>query len=337
VLQAVPEGIALTDHEGRVLMANHALAALIGADEATLQGSVLAYLVPWHGDSDGATKRSPFEETSRPASIELKRGLTSAEGILRISRSQLPADDGRATSHVWLIRDVTQQKLAEEAREQFVDHATHELRTPLANIKAYAETLSLHDFDDAEQRRNFLNTINTEASRLARFVDDLLNISRMEAGSLTLHLQKTDVLRLLTEVVEKVRPQIEQKELTFGVTLPTKLPELTLDKENLIAALVNVLGNAAKYTPTGGKVTLRVEHDGALQIHVEDTGFGIAKEEIPKLCSKFFRSSDPRVQEAAGTGLGLAFTNEIVRLHGGRMQIHSELDKGSRFTITLPA
>src|SRR4029079_10189670 len=138
--------------------------------------------------------------------------------ITRVARRPIHAGEGGGTeSHVWTIRDVTQQKLAEEMRDQFVDTATHELRTPLANIKAYAETLALADVIDIEQQKQFLNTINTEATRLARFVDDLLSVSSMELGSLSLNKQVTELTRMLKEVLAKVRPQMEEKDLTFEV------------------------------------------------------------------------------------------------------------------------
>ena len=205
------------------------------------------------------------------------------------------------------MRDVTQQKLAEEMRDQFVDTATHELRTPLANIKAYAETLALADMIDVEQQKQFLNTINSEATRLARFVDDLLSVSSMELGSLSLNKQVTDLTRMLNEVLAKIRPQIEEKKLAFEVAFPEKMPEPELDKDKISAVLVNLLGNAVKYTPANGRVIFRVHITAQqIEISIEDTGVGIAADELPKVFEKFFRSPDPRVQEETGTGLGLA-------------------------------
>jgi two-component system phosphate regulon sensor histidine kinase PhoR len=211
------------------------------------------------------------------------------------------------------------------------------LRTPLANIKAYAETLALADMIDVEQQKQFLNTINSEATRLARFVDDLLSVSSMELGSLSLNKQITDLSRMLNEVLIKIRPQIEEKRLTFDVGLPEKMPEPELDKDKISAVLVNLLGNAVKYTPAGGRVTFRVNiTDQQIDMSVEDTGVGIAADELPKVFEKFFRSPDPRVQEQTGTGLGLALAQEVVRLHGGKITVESELNKGSTFSVLLP-
>ena len=278
------------------------------------------------------------ENRDRPVVTELMRAEDGQRRMVRVARHPICIVGGaHHETHVWIIRDVTQQKMAEEMRDQFVDTATHELRTPLANIKAYAETLALADVIDVEQQKQFLNTINSEATRLARFVDDLLSVSSMEVGSLTLNRQVTELHRMLNEVLNKVRPQLEEKRLTFETTVPEKLPEPKIDKDKIATVLVNLLGNAIKYTPAGGRVAFRVRaSDQNLEISVEDTGVGIAPDELPRVFEKFYRSSDPRVQEQKGTGLGLALSQEVVRLHGGRITVESQIDKGSTFHLTLP-
>ena len=132
-------------------------------------------------------------------------------------------------------------------------------------------------------------------------------------------------------------PEARRKQIDFELRLPPKMPKLNVDKDKVAASLVNLLGNAIKYTPDEGKVRLEVvvnEHD--VEFHVEDTGYGISEEELPKLFEKFFRSDDARVREISGSGLGLAFTQDVARLHGGKVTALSELNKGSRFVMTLP-
>lgn len=337
ILQALPDGVALTDRDGQVLLSNPAFLALLNAAGDAKPARCVLDLLPWDQVTDGPALRDEFATARRSVVAELQRTANIADGVLRVARYPLPEEPGHPRADVWHIRDITQQKLADDARDQFLNSATHELRMPLANIKAYSETLSLEEFDNPEERKKFLNTINTEATRLARFVDELLNINRMEAGGVSLHKQLTDVARMVKEVVDKVRPQMDQKQIAFQMSVPDKLPELQLDKEQIVASLVNLLGNAAKYTPEKGTVCFRVEIDASkLQLHVEDSGIGIAKEELPKIGTKFFRSDDPRVQDITGSGLGLAFTQEVVRLHGGQLNVTSELNKGSKFTISLP-
>lgn len=347
VLNSLPDGIATTDHSGRITYANVSMATILGmkdvvdATDAQGQTEHAPLMVETLAEAWEAADIDLFrsdEHQDHPVVTELTRVEEGQQRFIRVARLPICIVGGsHREMHVWTIRDVTQQKLAEEMRDSFVDTATHELRTPLANIKAYAETLALADVIDVEQQKQFLNTINSEATRLARFVDDLLSVSSMEVGSMTLSKQVTDLQRMLNEVLSKVKPQVEEKQIAFEVAIPEKLPEPKIDKDKIATVLVNLLGNAVKYTPAGGRVAFRVHAtEQNLEISVEDTGVGIAESELPRVFDKFFRSDDPRVQEQKGTGLGLALVQEVVRLHGGRVTVESEIDKGSTFQIVLP-
>jgi signal transduction histidine kinase len=346
-IDSIPDGVATTDRDGALTYTNLPMAAILGMPDVVNVAPDQQPAVDTAKMTELLVKRWRLPPTSplfaadhrdRPIVVELMREERGGRRIIRVARLPIHAGNGSAQeSHVWTIRDITQQKLADEMRDQFVDTATHELRTPLANIKAYAETLALADLIDVEQQKQFLNTINAEATRLARFVDDLLSVSSMEIGSLSLNKQVTDLGRLLNEVFGKIQAQMDEKQLAFDAVLPEKLPEPVLDKDKISAVLVNLLGNAVKYTMPGGRVTLRVNvTDQDVEISVEDTGFGIAEHELPRVFDKFFRSNDARVQEQSGTGLGLALAQEVVRLHGGRITVESELNKGSTFHVTIP-
>jgi len=337
VLHNLTDGIAVTDVEGRITFANRAVAALLGTETTDqqlagieLEGKILQAV-------GGAADEPLFAGAvpQRPAIAEFSSAAGADGRTLRVAR--LPLAGEVAHGHVWSVRDVTQQKLAEQSRDQFIDAATHELRTPLSNIKAYAETLATCDTIELEEQKEFCNIINSEVTRLARFVDDLLSISSMEAGSLVIDRQRTISARLFEEVLAKVQPLMRQKDIDFVVDLPEKMADLEVDKDKIVAVVVNLLGNAAKYTPSEGRVSLRVMLDEQqLQIAVEDTGVGIAAEELTKVFDKFFRSADPRVQSETGTGLGLALAREVIRLHGGDIAVESKIDQGTTFTATLP-
>lgn len=346
VLNSIPEGVATTDAAGRLTYANLPMSAILGlknfgAGDGASEGEGAPVMTEhlmhlWRLPAEDPLLST--ENQDRAVVTELTREENGQRRIVRVARHPICIVGAvKQEAHVWSMRDVTQQKLAEEMRDQFVDTATHELRTPLANIKAYAETLALADVIDIEQQKQFLNTINSEATRLARFVDDLLSVSSMELGSLSLNKQVTELGRMLNEVLAKIKPQVEEKSLTFDVAFPEKLPEPEIDKDKIAAVLVNLLGNAVKYTPAGGRVVFRVHvTDQQIEASIEDTGVGIAADELPKVFEKFFRSPDPRVQEQTGTGLGLALANEVIRLHGGRIEVESEINKGSTFTVILP-
>lgn len=327
VLESLPEGVAVTDPEGRIEFANAAINALLHGDSATIDGM-------WRETLGEAEAQKLLEvPAQRPLNVDVEPA--QSDRVLRVARQPLVGDAVRGV--VWSVRDVTQQRLADRARGQFIDTATHELRTPLANIKAYAETLATAGPGDLERQKEFCNIINAEATRLARFVDDLLSISSLEVGTLTAHRQMVDVQRLASEAADKVRPQMLQKSISFDVVLPEKLGEAALDKDKLTAMLMNLLGNAAKYTPARGRVTFKVaRNDSTLVFEVQDNGVGISADETERVFEKFFRSTNPLVQDETGTGLGLPMAREIARLHGGDIGLTSVVGEGSIFTARVP-
>ncbi len=337
ILENLPDGVAVTDSEGCITFANRAISVLLGSEQTDedLTGEEMEKRLL--EEMPTLTDSSLFDPQTinRPAVSELQRHDEESNRVLRVARQPLRGE--QIEGQVWSLRDITQQKLAEQMRDQFIDTATHELRTPLSNIKAYAETLATCDSIEIEEQKEFCNIINSETTRLARFVDDLLSISSMEVGSLSAERQKVETTRLFSEVEAKVLPLMEQKNISFEPRLPQKMPDLQLDKEKMVAVLVNLLGNAAKYTPEGGNVAMKVKiDDEQLQIAIEDSGVGISAEELPKVFDKFFRSADERVQAETGTGLGLSLAREVIRMHGGELTVESQLDVGSTFTVTIP-
>ncbi len=338
VFQNLSDGIAVCDSECRIIQLNRSFATLLKrADFKSLIGMDILELLLEQADEKSQARLQSLGANHASQVLEIQKSADLCEGVLRLSRTMQAGDSCNPTDSIWTLRDVTQQKLAEKAREQFVFTATHELRTPLANIRAYSETLALASDISFEQQQSFYNTINNEATRLARFVDELLNISQMEAGAITIQKHEVQLERLLSEILESQRPLAIEKKLSFDSAVAPKLPKVMADKDKLAAALTNLVSNAIKYTPEGGKVTVRVDADATRVLFmVEDSGIGISAEDQPKLCSKFFRSSDERVQAVVGTGLGLAFAQEVARLHGGSVSIRSQLNQGSCFTLELP-
>jgi signal transduction histidine kinase len=339
VLNSLSDGVAVTDHEGKVTFASEPFTAMVaGKDAPNLTGQTIVHLLEVTSFEHGWKDFLDPELAARPLVRDIERGREPDHQVFRVARNPLRTESGATQNgHVWSVRDVTQQRLAEKMRSQFLDAATHELRTPLSNIKAYAETLALSDVLDVENQKQFCNTINSEATRLARFIDDLLSISSMEVGALALDRQDVDLERLLHEVVHKVQPQMNQKGISFQCIFPEKYPKMKLDKDKVNVALVNLLGNAAKYTPANGRVAFKVQRlDKLLRIDIEDSGFGISEEELPHIFDKFFRSADPAVRGQTGTGLGLAMSQEVIRLHGGDLTVESAVGEGSTFTAIFP-
>lgn len=336
LLESLPYGVAETDAQGKITMINRAMETLLGMESSQV-GKPLADFIEIESDSEAYRQLLDEKALRRVGASEITRPSDDGERVLKVTRQPVRNADSSCSNQAWSIRDVTQLKLADKARDEFLDSATHEIRTPLSNIKAYAETLALTDQLDVEQQKEFCNIINGEATRLARFIDELLDVSSMEAGSMAIQKQKIELSRLLEDVFTKVKPTMLKKDIEFVQQMDDKLPEIVVDKDKFSTCLINLLGNATKYTPEGGLVTFRARTlDNKLQIEIEDNGVGISKEDLPKVFKKFFRSADTRVLDESGTGLGLAFTREIVRLHGGTVTAESELNEGSLFTIQLP-
>jgi signal transduction histidine kinase len=337
VFDCQPDGLCLTDQENRVTHLNRAMGSLLElSDDTVAEGCSLVELLCMYSPNCSQLA-DRVDSGIRHFAIEISRSDDIGDGVLRIARTTLRDDQQNATGAIWTIRDVTHQKLADEMRNQFVFTATHELRTPLGNLIACAETLAEMEDLDVDSQRMFCNDIKSEATRLARFVDELLNISQMEGGALRLNRHETEIERLVTDVIDHVQPQITKKSQDLQITIPAKLSKLVVDKDKITAALINLLGNASKYTPADGTIRFEIEQsEKDIEFRVEDSGYGIAEEELSKVFDKFFRSDDDRVQSITGSGLGLAFTKEVSRLHGGRLTVSSELNKGSRFSMTIP-
>lgn len=336
LFNSLSDGIAVCDGGEIVLLANNAIAAHLRIPATdNLVGSKLHEVLDRVARTS-AVLDSAMVVSGRGGVREIFLGATIADGVLRVVRTPLVGEAFGKNGAMWVVKDVTQQKLAERMRTQFVATATHELRTPLTNIRAYSELLADEQDISLERQKEFCNIIGSEVSRLARFVDQMLNVSQMEAGGLTIARHDIDLQRLLSDVMDAVKPQTEKKGLAFKAAIPPKLPKIRLDKDKITAALVNLLGNAVKYT-LSGEVVLSVDATAdQIVFHVDDTGIGIAPSELEQLGTRFFRSADERVRAINGSGLGLAFAQEVARLHGGRLAASSELNKGSRFSLILP-
>jgi len=236
------------------------------------------------------------------------------------------------------IDDVTQQRVADEARNAFITQVTHELRAPLTNIRLYTEQAIEDGDQDPQMRGRCLNVISQEARRLEGIVTDMLSVAEIEAG--TMSLRKDDVrLEMLIEALKADYSGLaDEKNITLEFKLPPKLPVIHADRDKIGLALHNLVNNALKYTPDGGRVEVKVDvKDGNMIIEVVDSGIGIAEADIARIFERFYRAKDPKVSEVTGSGLGLALAREVVRLHGGDIRVESEVGKGSTFSMVLPA
>ena len=256
-------------------------------------------------------------------------------GVLRYTLRPLRYQNGEV--FLMIIEDITQQRVAESARNSFLAEAAHELRTPLTSIRLYVES-ALEDYDkDVQAVAQSLNVINDESRRLQRIVSEILSVSEIEAGSFKLAHNDVRMDAVLKQLQDDYQAQAQDRNITLTFDVSPKLPVLHGDRDKINLALHNLLGNALKYTPQGGSVTVTTsEEDGKLAIAFQDSGIGISPEDLERIYEKFYRAQDNRVDNITGTGLGLAISREVIRLHGGDIVAESELNEGSTFTLTLP-
>lgn len=339
-MRGMPVAWVITDLDGRIRFLGPAACAVLSLNDDDSQiGRELTELLGLHDEEDETAPAVLSRLLGSVRMVTERRSLKINERnlFLRITRSRLTGRSGDGQGMAWVLTDETQQRLTTDARDQFVMTATHELRTPLTNLQAYAEALQEKDGLEVEQQKEFCNVITSEANRLGRLVDQLLTVSQMEAGSMTVNRHELELLPMLEYAIDQVQGQADQKQIDLTTTLPAKLPTVLGDRDKLQAALVNLLGNAVKYTPDQGQVSLRCAAEARhVRIDIEDNGEGIPEEEQPKVFDKFFRGSATRDSDQRGNGLGLAFAREIARLHGGEIQLQSVLGEGSTFTLELP-
>ncbi len=333
----ITQGLVLVDEHLKVRFANGAAAVFVGRARGDCVGHPLADLIPDATVLDPV--RALAEGTTRAGvTVELERAGGAGVGTgstLRFTVRPVRKEDAAAA--IVTVDDITPQRTAERARNAFVEQVTHELRTPLTTIRLYTETAIDAGEADPAVRANCLNVINLESRRLERIVGEMLSIAEIEAGSLTVHRDDVRLPELFEELRADYAPQATDKGLRLDLLLPPKLPVVRADRDKLAIAYHNLIGNAVKYTPAGGKVTVAVEATAdRLTVEVRDTGFGIREDEHERVFERFYRSTDPRVGQIIGTGLGLPLAREIVRLHGGDITVESHLDQGSTFTATMP-
>jgi signal transduction histidine kinase len=226
---------------------------------------------------------------------------------------------------------------ANQAKSEFVSLVAHELKVPMTSISGYAELMGMAG-PLTEQQRAFIQTIQNNVHRMTVLVSDLSDISRIESGQLRVEIEEVDVRSAITEAEEGVIQQIKEHGHTLVEKVPPELPPVRGDHRRVVQVLINLLSNAYKYTPHGGTITLRAQRRGnAVQVSVTDTGVGMTSEQLAKLGTKFWRADNEHVADQPGTGLGMAITQSLLNLMGGRLEAQSTPGKGSTFTVTLPA
>jgi signal transduction histidine kinase len=272
----------------------------------------------------GNTYQREELELLRPLSNQVASAITNARLYEQIRALNLELEE-RVRERTKELRD-------------FVSVVYHELSTPITSIRGYSELLleDRSELLDAKERR-YLKTIHSNVQRLVGLVGDLSDISRIEAGQLTIHPEPLALDRAVKETVASLSNMIEEKALRVHLDLATEATRVLGDPQRVVQILTNLVSNACRYTPAGGQIVIASRKlAGSVELAIQDTGIGIHRDELDRIFERFYRSNDPLVQEHRGTGLGLAITKSLLELHGSQLWVESVVGKGSTFGFTLP-
>ncbi len=333
ILTSMGEGVVVTDPDNHIMLINSAAEALLGVSRPEITGKTGEVILPVK-----MNELAPiFEDSSviYPA-VPLIRKYQNK--VLSILINPIRDEAGELLGTVSLLRDITEQAAIEAMKTEFISIVSHELRTPLTPIKGYIDLIVEGDAGEiTEEQANYLRIVQSNTDALVALVNDLLDISKIEAGKIDLEIKPISMEAVIQELIAFHRQAIESKGLRIDLNLPPSLPYVRADRGRIVQVLNNLINNAYKYTHLGGTISLTALAEGDfLEVAVSDTGVGISKEDQKKLFTKFFRAKNPATREAGGTGLGLAITKSIVEKHKGEIWVESHLGKGSSFHFTIP-
>jgi two-component system phosphate regulon sensor histidine kinase PhoR len=342
ILDSLPDPILLLDSRRRVVAANRAAEDLLGTG---LEGFDLARALRHPMALDAVDAVLEGNEAGREAEVHLPVPVPRAYSIRVVG---LPAEmagrDGRGIRAMLVMHDVTLARRAEQMRADFVANVSHELRTPLSALIGFIETLQGPAADDPGGRIHFLGIMQREAARMARLIDDLLSLSRVEVNEHVLPRGKADLGGIVAQVAELLQVKAERRGMTIRLDIPADLPPVMGAADELTQVFQNLIDNSIKYAREDTPIQVSAfamerlppSDRPGVAVTVADQSDGIPKDDLPRVTERFYRVDKARSRAVGGTGLGLAIVKHIVNRHRGRMMISSETNEGTTVTVMLP-
>jgi two-component system phosphate regulon sensor histidine kinase PhoR len=331
-LDEMREGLLVVDNDMRVVASNPAAHRLFNLVTGRLESQRLTELTrnpaiygAFHDALKGNERSGVEIETHDPT-----------RRVFDLRVVPLSSSDGKTTAGaIGVFFDITQLEKLERVRQEFLSNVSHELKTPLTAIVAFVETLEAGALDDRENSERFLEIIRKNAARMQNLIDDILELSAIEAGNVGVKAEEVELSPLINDVIMSLAAKASSR----GITVNNHVPPDTLvfvDARRLEQMLTNLVDNAIKFNRDGGMVTIDCEAGARTRILVKDTGEGIPAQHLERLFERFYRVDRARSREMGGTGLGLAIVKHLARAHGGEVRVSSQLGKGSTFEIDLP-
>jgi two-component system phosphate regulon sensor histidine kinase PhoR len=336
VLEGMVEGVIAVDGHEAIIRMNERARAMLGV------GSGRGELKPFLEVVRNADLHEIFRECrSAAAGAAVRRELQLRYPVAR--RLQVNAVPlrlaGEGTGAVMVLHDITELRRLEAVRTEFVANVSHELRTPLTAMQGYLETLLTGALEEPEHARTFLEVAFRHTERLGRLLNDLTDLSNIELGKVTLSAAPLRLEEVIASALAIVRPRADAGDVVMDTDLVPPSITVYADHDRVEQILINLVDNGVKYTPAGGRVTVRArpQADGRVEVVVADTGVGIPRADLPRVTERFYRVDKARSRELGGTGLGLAIVRHLVAAHGGELSIDSEAERGTTVRFTLPA
>ncbi len=341
VLTSMVEGVMVLDSRGYVLQVNPALERMFGISRVEARGRPCAELFRHQQLNDLVTAILRSRTHHQDEIV-----LPLSGRCLQIEASPAGGERENEASVVLVFHDMTELRRLEKIRKDFVANVSHELRTPLTSIKGYVEALLDGAKDDPSASMKFLEIILKQSDRLNLIIEDLLELSKIESGGISLKEEPLELRSIIDRTLSIIKPIAGKNRHRLVATIDPSLPSMAGDEGRLVQVLTNLLDNAVKYTPAGGTITVdaklaplieSVEPPArAIELSVADTGIGIPEEDRPRVFERFYRVDKARSRELGGTGLGLAIVKHIVEGHGGQVWVEANHPQGSRFVVRLP-
>ena len=335
ILDGMVEGVIALDGRDEILWLNERARAMFRVDDQRGRGRRVLEVIR-NTDLHAVVAEARESQADVPERRELRLGERD-ERIVEVNALPLRLPGGE-TGVVAVLHDVSELRRLEQVRTEFVANVSHELRTPLTAIQGYVETLLGGAIAEPDNAQRFLEIVLRHTERLGRLLGDLTDLSNIELGKLALRLAETKLAPIVESVLEITRPRAENGRVALEAHVPDALPPVYADHDRVAQILINLVDNAVKYTPPGGRVSVSaaVVAGPAVEVSVRDSGVGISSADLPRVTERFYRVDKARSRELGGTGLGLAIVKHLVAAHGGNLQLESELGRGTLVRFTLP-
>ena len=339
VLSHMSDGVLATDRRGNVTIVNTMALQLLGVehDDELIGKSIIDVLDIRHD----YTVRQLVNSEQKEMILDMSNSGSNL--ILNAYFSPIQRESGFVSGLVCVLHDVTSQQKEEQERKEFVSNVSHELRTPLTSVKSYVEALSDGAWQDKEIAPQFLKVVQDETERMIRMINDLLSLSRMDAGTTKLNLEYVNINELFNyilnrfDMIIKKEEDPKKKKYTIERFFTKKDLWVEIDTDKFTQVIDNIMNNAIKYSPDGGVITARLlETHNHVIMSISDQGLGIPRKDLSHIFDRFFRVDKARSRKQGGTGLGLAISKEVVNMLGGQIWVDSVEGKGSTFYISLP-